>query len=351
MHSSPTDEIERTDMLLHVLNLEVGSRSLRVRPWIERLYAVNDLRERLPHRASALKLEIERADSPHALPITVPDSAVFAETNLCTGRCYYDRGRFYSTSDTAYAHVMEYDLDTNVIRANLGGIYLDNPQAIVSNMIRPILQSFILPFFGLKTLHGAVLSKDSFTTLLLGAGGAGKSTTAAQMAHDGYDLIADDGPFFTLDGSRAYAMSSLDYLHVTDNTLAMFPELGAHVVGGRDHREKFAVARAGLQKSDAWRRPLHIDTIVKIRRGPVSAPRVAAYDKHLLMQELLTESMTVFRPSAFQDRRATFTAYSDFIFDIVATVVRNARAYEVEFANHHLPAIPGLIERLSTHGG
>jgi hypothetical protein len=96
---------------------------------------------------------------------------------------------------------------------------------------------------------------------------------------------------------------------------------------------------------------LHIDTIVKIRRGPVSAPRVMAYDKHLLMQELLTESMTVFRPSAFQDRRATFTAYSDFIFDIVATVVRNARAYEVEFANHHLPAIPGLIERLSTHGG
>ena len=337
-------------MLLHVLNLEVRSRSLRVRPWIERLYAFNDLRAVLPHRASLLTLEIERVDSAHAMPITVPASAVFAETNLCTGRCYYDAGRFYSTSETAYAHVMEYDLDANVIRANVGGIYLENPQAVVSNMIRPILQSFILPFYGLKTLHGAVLSKGAHTTLLLGAGGAGKSTTATQMAHDGYDLISDDGPFFTLDGSNAYAMSSLDYLHVTDNTLNMFPGLARHVVGGRDHREKFAVARAGLQRSDAWRRPLTVDTVVKIRRGPVAEPRVTPYDKRALMQELLTESMTVFRPAAFRDRRSTFTAYSDFIFEIVAGVVRGAEVYELEFANHHLSQVPELIERLSTHG-
>jgi hypothetical protein len=338
-------------MLLHVLNLEVQSRSLRVRPWIDRLYAFNDLRAALPHRASKLTLEIERVDSRHAIPISVPETAVFAETNLCTGRCYYDRGRFFSTSESQYAHAMEYDIDAHLIRANLGGIYLENPQAIVSNLIRPILQSFILPFYGLKTLHGAVLSKGSYTTLLLGAGGAGKSTTATQMAHDGYDLIADDGPFFTLDGSRAYAMSSLDYLHVTDNTLSMFPELVPHVVGGRDHREKYAVARAGLRHSDAWRRPLHVDTIVKIRRGSVAQPRVTAYDKHALMQELLTESMTVFRPAAFRDRRAYFTAYSDFIFDIVTAVVKEAQAFELEFANHDLPEVPELIERLATHGG
>jgi len=338
-------------MLLHVLNLGVCSRSLRVRPSIEKLYAFNDLRAVFPHRASEVTLQIERADSRHAMPITVPSHAVFAETNLCTGRCYYGDGRFFSASKTEYAHVMEYDLDSHIIRANVGGIYLENPQAIVSNMIRPILQSFILPFYGLKTLHGAVLSKDSHTTLLLGAGGAGKSTTATQMAHDGYDLIADDGPFFTLDGSNAVALSSLDYLHVTDNTLRMFPELLPHVVGGRDHREKFAVARAGLQHDDAWRRPLRVDTVVKIRRGPVAEPRIRTYDKRALMQELLTESMTVFRPAAFRERRASFTSYSEFIFEIVAAVVRGAEAYELEFANHHVAEVPDLIERLSVHGG
>jgi hypothetical protein len=337
-------------MLLHVLSLNVHSGSQRIGPWIERVYARNDLRDVLPHRASEVSLYIERMDSPLAMPITVPEHAVFAETNLCTGRVYYDGGRFFSTSTTEYAHVMEYDLDAHVIRANVGGIYLENPQAIVSNMIRPILQSFILPFYGLKNLHGAVVSKGSNTTLLLGAGGAGKSTTTAQLAHDGYDLIADDGPLFTIDGPRAYAMSSLDYLHVTDNTLRMFPGLAAHVVGGRDHREKFAVARSGLQRSDAWRRPLRVDTIMKIRRGPVAAPRVVPIDKHALMQELLTESMTVFRPAAFRDRRATFSAYSEFIFEVVAAVVRDAAAYELEFANHHLPEVPALIERLSTHG-
>jgi hypothetical protein len=68
------------------------------------------------------------------------------------------------------------------------------------------------------------------------------------------------------------------------------------------------------------------------------------------MQELLTESMTVFRPTAFRDRRASFTAYSDFIFEIVAGVVRDAQAFQLEFANHHLPEVPALIEKLSAYG-
>jgi len=89
----------------------------------------------------------------------------------------------------------------------------------VSNLLRPILQSFLLPFHGLKTLHGAIVSKGGHTIFLMGSGGSGKSTTTAQLMRDGYDLISDDGPFFTIDGTAAIAMSSLDFLHVTKNTL------------------------------------------------------------------------------------------------------------------------------------
>lgn len=338
-------------MLLHVLSLDVLTHSLDVSEVIEQLYVSNDLRATLPSRASSLTLRVERADSPHAEPIAPPAGAVFAETNLCTGPCYYASGRFFSASDSPYWHRMDYDLDARVIRANVAGIYYDVPQAIVSNLIRPILQSFLLPFHGLKTLHGAVASKNDRTVFLVGAGGMGKSTAIAQLMRDGYDLISDDGPFFTLDGRSAFALSSLDFLHVTENTLALFPELAPHVVGGRDHREKFAVRRTRLQRDDAWRRPLRVSTIARLRRGPVERPRVTRLSKQSVMRELLNESMIVFRPSVFRDRSAMFTGYSDFILELVAGVVGDAEAYEVEFANHHLAALPELLDRLTTHGG
>src|SRR5215208_1600435 len=148
------DKAVQLRMLLHVLDLDVLTHSLDVRQWIEQLYVSNDLRQRLPERASSLTLHVERADSPHAATLAPAPGAVFAETNLCTGRCYYAHGRFFSASDSEYWHRMEYDLDTRVIRANVAGIYYERPQAIVSNLIRPILQSFLLPFHGLKTLHG-----------------------------------------------------------------------------------------------------------------------------------------------------------------------------------------------------
>jgi hypothetical protein len=241
---------------------------------------------------------------------------------------------------------MDYDLDSRTIRAALGGVYLTRPQAITSNLLRPILQSFLLPFHGLKTLHGAIVSRNGHTVFLMGPGGSGKSTTTAQLMRDGYDLISDDGPFFTVDGRKPVALSSLDFLHVTRNTLDMFPELEPHVLGDIDHRDKFAVRRAGLQRGDAWRRPLSVNTIVRLRRAPVFAPVVRPYDKRALMRELFNDTMIVFRPSVFRDRAPLFKAYSDFIFEVVAGVVRDAQAVELEFADHHLRELPEVIDRL-----
>ena len=166
---------------------------------------------------------------PQAAQIHPPARGVFAETNLCNGRCYYEAGRFYSANHGEYWHEMDYDLNTHTIRANLAGKYFDSGQAVISNMIRPILQSFALPFYKLKTLHGAVVHKDGRTIFLSGPGGMGKTTTAVQLMLAGYDLLSDDGPFFFIDSGNAYALSSLDYLHLTENTLRLFPELRTHV--------------------------------------------------------------------------------------------------------------------------
>jgi hypothetical protein len=350
MPYSLTDSAARQHLQLHVLGLDVVTRDAAFCEWIDRLYVSNDLRGALPTRASSLTLRIERADDRDAPIPEAPPGAAFAEMTMCTAPCYYARGRFFSASDSPYWHRMDYDLDSRTIRASIGGIYLTRPQAVVSNLLRPILQSFLLPFHGLKTLHGAIVSKGGHTIFLMGSGGSGKSTTTAQLMRDGYDLISDDGPFFTIDGTAAIAMSSLDFLHVTKNTLDMFPELEPHVVGVMDHRDKFAVHRAGLQRGDAWQRPLLVDTIVRLRRGPVNRPVVRTYDKRALMRDLFNETMIVFRPSVFRDRAPLFKAYSDFIFEVVAGVVRDAHAVELEFADHHLRDLPAIIDRLGPNG-
>ena len=242
---------------------------------------------------------------------------------------------------------MEYDLSAGTIRANLGGKYLESGQYVISNIIRPILQSFILPFYGIKTLHGAVLTKGERTILLTGRGGADKTTTAAQLMRAGYDILSDDGPFFFTDGNHAYALSSLDYLHLTENTLRLFPELKERTVGVRDHREKFAVRMSELPNSGAWKQPLRITHYIQLqRRREVAVPRVEKINRHLIHRTLLDESMIIFRRAPFRASADTFRQYSEFIFDLLAKVVQGAETFELTFADQHLREIPALLEQI-----
>ncbi len=242
---------------------------------------------------------------------------------------------------------MEYDLNTHTIRANLAGKYLQNGQHVVSNIIRPILQSFILPFYGLKTLHGAIVSKGGRTIFLSGHGGMGKTTTAVQMMRAGYELLSDDGPFFITDDKCAYTLSSLDYLHLTENTLTLFPELTAHVVGAMDSREKFAVRIGELQNGGAWRQPLRITDFIQLQRRPdVAMPRIKKINRNLVHRSVLDESMVIFRGAPFRSSPYPFREYTEFVFDLLTKMTQNAETYKLKFADHHLSEIPALISQL-----
>lgn len=290
---------------------------------------------------------MESRDSPEAAPIITPQQRVFAETNLCNARCYYADGRFFSSNHGDYWHEMDYNLNTDAIRANLGGKYLKSEQAIISNMMRPILQSFILPFYGLKTLHGAVVSKNGRTIFLHGRGGMGKTTTAVQLMEAGYDLLSDDGPFLFIDGDSAYVLSSLDYVHLTENTLRLFPKLRTLVVGAKDNREKFAVRISDLRNEGAWTHPHRITHYIQLLRQPdVVAPRLKKINRNFVHRSLIDESMVIFRRAPFRGSVYPFTEYSDFVFDLLTKMVRGAETFELEFADQHLREVPSLLESL-----
>lgn len=310
-----------------------------------RLYGSNDLTHRFPGYVAQLRLCIEQKDSAHALTIEPLRNGVFAETQLGLARCFYEEGRFYSASSGEYWHEMDYDPGRHTLHANLGGRYAQSPESVIAHVIRPILQGFVLAFYRLKVLHGAAVSRGARTFLLLGDTGAGKSTTAIQLMEAGYDLLSDDGPLFTLHDGCAYALSSLDYLHISDDTLRLFPALRPHVVGRRDQWGKWAVSLADLCPAASRSLPRLVTDVVQLRRGPVRAPKVSRLDRRRVLQDLVSESMIVFRARPFRGQ-PLFRQYSEFILGLLTTLMAGARVHGLEFADHHLSEIPTVLAGL-----
>ena len=337
-------------LLLHFLRFDIRSRSLDLEPWLRQLYRSNDLRAEFPERRPRLELWVERADGPQALAIAAPGQATFTESVLCYGRCYYGDGRFHSAHHGGYWHEIEYDPRAHRIRANVAGAYLDSGQFAVVYFVRPLLNSFILPFYGLKALHGAVLGRAERTVFLAGSGGAGKSTAAAQLLRAGWDLLGDDAPLFTLRDGRALALASLDYLHVTRATLRLYPALEAGVIGVADHKDKFAVDPDRVGRGFA-RAPRPVTHVVRLRRGAAAArPAVVPLDRRAVLRDLLGEAMTVFRPAVFHREADGFRRSSEFIFDIARALVRDASAYELHYDDRHLAELPEILARLPAAG-
>lgn len=329
-------------MVLHSLNVDIRSTSLDLEEALRPLYGSSDLRSELPSHTASLTIQIERRASSHALeiaPIT-GQNGVFAENNLCGCPCFYADGRFYGAEDEKLE--IEYDLNRHLIRVNVGGRYASSTRMVAIQVVRGVLQSFVLPFYGLKPMHGAVVSGEGRTLMLIGRGEAGKTTTALKLLQHGFELLSDDAPLFLLEEGQARVLSSLDYYHVSPGTLDLLPWLRDHVIGTTDIRGKLAVARGGLQTSADSRRPRCVTHVVELHRGPVAAARITTGDRSEVTARLLREAMVVFRPDVMR-RDGRFARYSSFVFDVLTLLMRDAEVRRLDFADHHLETLPGLL--------
>lgn len=93
----------------------------------------------------------------------------------------------YHSSRLGYVWTALYDADTIVLRWNDDAILED---------IGPVLQgpaiAAALHLRGIPLLHASVLAVDDLAIALMGAPGAGKSTTAAAFVAAGHALVSDD---------------------------------------------------------------------------------------------------------------------------------------------------------------
>src|SRR4030095_4563881 len=168
----------KTELVVHFLKLDIESRSFDLVPGMQRLFASNDLPSRFPAQARQLRILLERADSPFTLPIPAMRDGAFAETHLGLGPCYYAAGRFYSQNRGHLWHDMDYAFDSDTLRANLGGHYVQSPQSVITYVLRPILKGLLMPFYRLASVHAAGLAAGERTLLLAGAPAAGQATGA-----------------------------------------------------------------------------------------------------------------------------------------------------------------------------
>lgn len=335
-------------MLLHSLNFDIRSRSIAFSDWPDRLYRSNDLRSRFPSHTSSLTVEVERAGSRFALDIEPINASngVFAEIPLSGGMCYFRDGKFFSGCNGEFASVSEFDPAHGTIRMNVSGRFdATDPSAILGLVAKPIMQSFVLPFFGLKSLHCAAVAQGDKTILLMGRGGAGKSTTALSLMQSGFALLSDDTCLFTYCDDQVFALSSLDCAHVTASTLELLPFLRQAVVGDIDHRAKFSVAPFDLQPNDAWKQPRRVTHVIDLVRTKVSHPCLTDSDSARATASLLSESMTVFRNRAFSGD-VTFERHSKLSFDVVTGLMRDARVMQLQFDDHQLSLVPQLLQDL-----
>jgi len=335
------------EVLLHWLRFDIQTHSLDFLPWLDRLYSSNDLRREFPQRAATVCLQIERMGSREALPIIPFQHAAFAETRVLSSPCFYQDGKFQSRNSSGFAHEFEYDALRHGIRCNVGGDFLQSGQLVVSHFIRPLMQSFILPFYGLKWLHGALVARRDRTFLLTGAGGAGKSTTALALLQRDFSLLSEDGPLFFMDGGEDYVLSSLDFPHVATETLQRLPFLQRHVIGEMDDRAKFPVARSLFNGHEEWKTPRRVTHILELERIPeVTSPALIPMARREVLLKMVAEAMVVFRTLRGRDSGLPLDRYSRFILDLITRLVSRAEVFRLRFADAHLDEVAELLEQL-----
>lgn len=322
---------------LHTLDLSITTDLEAVGPMLDRCYTSSVL----PGVRSSLALDLRCG----AIDSFRRPGGIFAETTLFGARCYYHGGTLFGEGEQGGVG-FEYELETDRLRIRLMDAYREQPHQIAIDVFRPLLQSFLLPLHGLKSLHGAVVARGDSGVFLAGRGGTGKSTTAIAAWRAGWNVLSDDGPLFTLLDGRAQALSSLDFVHVTGDTLALFPELVRHQIGDRDSRGKFAIDGCVLATPRSRQEPVAITHYVELHRTDVATPRVEPLDGNATLRALIAEQMFVVRSRAIRAADPRLSRMSELILELLTSFTSCARFHRLLYADVHLPLVPPLLEAL-----
>lgn len=332
-------------LIFHFLTINVSTHSERIFNWLKNHYHSFDQSDRFGGPAQPYRLEIEECDSPHALPMKLTD-ATRVKFCLLDDTCSYENGVFASSRHDEYIHTSEADTIGRTVRINVGGDFLRSEEDFIYNVMRDLLKSLVLRVNRLLTLHGAVMVRSGTAILLSGPKGMGKSTISLKLMQSGFAMVSDDSPLITMHEGFACALSSLDELSVTKNTLRLFPELKPLVTRQREISGKYFISRRLLRESQLSYGPAPITLFIDLKRGEYTTANLVERSKQLVLEELFTDDLALFNlPHPVP---GYFANINQFQFETFSRLVEQSKTYTLFYSDQHLEQLPQLIEQTVT---
>lgn len=331
---------------LHFLQLDVTTHSERLYHWVTEHYSSLNQTHLFPEHSARFTVELEEIGSEHELDIPSAVDGTFTNFGLVSARCYFENGAFYSHDTGKYAHAVEVNVETNRMRANVGGDLIAFEESFIYNVFRDVLRKLIFPLNRLFSLHGSAVTDGARTILFCGESGSGKSTLALKMREQGFRILSDDRPVFTTYGGSTLLLSSLDELSVTDNTLRLFPHLQARISRRREVSGKFFINRKTLGDENFDNGPHVVTDYVILNRGEFAEAQLLELDKMKTAGDLIKENMFFFSSKIQSASKPDiFKQTTNFMFSTMTQLFEHARVYELRYSNSHLNQIHDILSR------
>jgi hypothetical protein len=339
-------QLHRIQYIFHFLQVTIETHSPRIVTWLQESGFASYQQSGASPLSSQYRVLIEEMDSAYAHDIAPLENGILSPIIFGYGPCYYQDGYFYSQVNDEFSHKISFNLQDQTLYANLGGRYLHSEEDFIY-FLRPLFRNALFLFQCLKTLHGAVVCRDEKTLFLAGEKGRGKTTLALWLVlHQGYQLLSDDSPFFTVDDNRASAFSSLDEPRITEATLALMPQLQAYITKPPDIAGKYAINRTLFGQSHLRMGPEQITHYIELDRGDYPSILLEPLDKYEVFSRLIKESM-ILVPEPLAE---PFSSISRWIFNLLTQLLQNAQMFRLCYNNDQLDAVAALIEGELSNG-
>jgi len=215
--------------------------------------------------------------------------------------------------------------------------YLIQPETLPANLIEYVFHLALIELLrhrGLYTIHASALEKHGRGILIPAYSGCGKTTSFIALLRSGYRYLSDDHPLIRDVGTHVEVLPFPIKIHVTDATIAFFPEL-LH-------------APHHILQSGSPKRSFHAEDLYPTSVGDCCRPTVMLFPhvidaphsqiellpKSVALQSLLPKALLVYDPEVARRE-----------FQVLAKLVQQVASYRLSFGRNILD-LPKLITPL-----
>jgi hypothetical protein len=208
------------------------------------------------------------------------------------------------------------------------------PKSLISHTIFLASLNELLRARGVFPIHAASVSLDGMGVVMSGLSGSGKTTCCISLVLGGFDFLSDDRSLLRQNEGDLEMLSFPEGVDVTENTVAIFPELEASLGhqekrGARKRSFLMEAVRPGSLVDRCVPRLLLFPTV-----GPDGKSELQRVSKSWALQQLLPQSLLVFDPRSAARQ-----------FDALSSLVEGTESYSLR-CGEDIRHLPEIVRRL-----